>query len=116
MANIKRMEQLTGWLEYKLLSDLLDPPVLKVRLRPLDAFNMESRAAGPGGHGVAAWANIRTAVAAWDITEAGVPVEVTSDNKELYLRPLIAEMVEGRSLLGLTILEDAQNRALFLKN
>jgi hypothetical protein len=41
---------------------------------------------------------------------------VTPENKMLYLRPILAEVVEGRGLLGLAILEDAQNRELFVKS
>ena len=118
MANIKKLEQLTGWVEYKLLSTLLDPPILKLRLRPLDSFSMVT--ADPAGasfaYGRFAADNAIEAVAEWDLTENGVAIPVTPENKVLYLRPILAEMVEGRSLLGLAILEDAQDRGLFVKN
>ena len=118
MANIKRLEQLTGWIEYALVTTLLDPPVLKLRLRPLDSFNMIT--VDPAGASFAfgrfAADNAIEAVAEWDLCAEGVPIPVTLENKVLYLRPILAEPVEGRGLLGLAILEDAQNRELFLKN
>jgi hypothetical protein len=118
VANIKRLEQLTGWIEYALTTTLLDPPVLKLRLRPLDSFNMIT--VDPAGASFAfgrfAADNAIEAVADWDLTDNGVPIPVTPENKVLYLRPILAEMVEGRGLLGLAILEDSQDRQLFLKN
>ena len=60
--------------------------------------------------------NAIEAVAEWDLADNGVPIPVTPENKVLYLRPILAEPVEGRGLLGLAILEDAQNRELFVKS
>ena len=118
MANIKRLEQLSGWQEYALVTTLLDPPVLKLRLRPLDSFNMIT--VDPAGASFAfgrfAADNAIEAVAEWDLADNGVPIPVTPENKVLYLRPILAEPVEGRGLLGLAILEDAQNRELFVKS
>jgi hypothetical protein len=118
VANIKRLVQLTGWVEYKLETALLDPPILKVRLRPLDSFSMVTIDPGDPSfrYGKFATDNAIEAVAEWDLTENGVPIPVTPENKVLYLRPILAEVVEGRGLLGLVILEDAQNRELFVKN
>ena len=118
MANIKRLEQLTGWIEYALVTTLLDPPVLKLRLRPLDSFSMVTTdpAATTFRFGQFAVDNAIEAVAEWDLADNGVPIPVTPENKVLYLRPILAEVVEGRGLLGLAILEDAQDRGLFVKN
>jgi hypothetical protein len=118
VANIKRLEQLSGWIEYALETTLLDPPVLKLRLRPLDALSMVTNE--PAGVSFAfgrfAADNAAEAVAEWDLCVDGVPVPVTPENKMLYLRPILAEVVEGRGLLGLAILEDAQDRKIFIKN
>jgi hypothetical protein len=117
VANIRKMEQLSAWVEYKLASDLLDPPVLKVRLRHLDALGLVNPNVGgsfQSGHFAAA--NAIEAVGAWDLCDEGTPIPLTLDNKVLYLRPLLSEVVEGRGMLGLVILEDCQNRELFLKN
>jgi len=118
VANIKRLEQLTGWIEYALATTLLDPPVLKLRLRPLDSFSMVTTdpAATTFRFGQFAVDNAIEAVAEWDLCAEGVPIPVTPENKVLYLRPILAEPVEGRGLLGLAILEDAQNRELFVKS
>lgn len=119
MANIKRLEQLTGWIEYALTTTLLDPPVLKLRLRHIDPFDMVTNAV-PGDpgfrYGQMTADSAMAAVVEWDLTEGGIPVPVTPENKILYLRPILAELVTGRSYLGFAIVEDAKNRALFLKN
>jgi len=121
MSNVKykKLEQLSGWLEYKLLTDKLDPPVFKCRLRPVDAFNMMDGIPADGKFkmGRATVEVVIEAVAEWDLMENGEPIPVTAETKAGYLRPIIAEVVEGRdTLLGIAIVQDAQNRELFLKN
>lgn len=118
MANIRRLEQLSGWIEYPLTTALLDPPILKVRLKPMDSLSMVSvdPASPEFSFGRFAVDNALGAVAEWDLTENGTAIPVSDETKALYLRPLLAEPIEGRGLLGLAILEDAQNRDFFLKN
>ena len=122
MANIKvrKLEQLSGWIEYKVKTTMLDPPVLRVRLRPTTPLDMVGMASAGGAgfqFGAMVVAAARAAVAEWDLSADGVPLEVTEENKVLCLTPeLMAEVVEGRSYLGLAIVEDSQNRELFLKN
>jgi hypothetical protein len=120
MANIKqKFEQLTGWIEYKLESNILDPPILKLRLRPLYEFSkILPEDYGHSGQVIAE--NVFEVVAEWDLTDNGERIPLTEDNKVRYLAPLLQEKLKDqsitRSLLGLAIYEDAQNRALFLKN
>lgn len=124
MANIKfrPMEQLSGWLEYKLVTDKLDPPVFRCRLRPVTGLNMIDGV--PLGEtefkrGRATLEIAVEAVAEWDLTNEGVPIPLTSQNKMGWLLPIIDQQVEGRDigvLLGIAIILDAQNRDNFLKN
>jgi hypothetical protein len=119
VANIRRLENLTAWVEYKLTTTLLDPPVLRLRLRyvnPVDMVSTSLLEDPTFRFGKFAADNAIEAVAEWDLTENGVPVPVTAENKVAYLRPILAEPVEGRTLLGFAILQDAQDRKLFLKN
>ena len=135
MSNIKYkpQAQLSGWMEYPLLgdrrddqgkllpSDKLDPPIFRCRLRPVDEFNMIDGFLEGGKikpkMGRATVEVVMEAVAEWDLEENGTPIPCTSENKALYLRPIIADLVEGRNtLLGIAIVQDAQNRESFLKN
>jgi hypothetical protein len=115
------MEQISGWIQYRLATELLDPPVLRVRLRPIDVFNIADGIASGGGAkmGAATLSAAIEAVAEWDLESEGVPIPITPENKSAYLRPIIAERLEGRgvgALLGIEILLDARNRDNFLKN
>lgn len=123
MAEVKYkpMESVSGWIEYPLVTTELDPPLIKLRLRPVNMFNMIDGAAGGGGVklGRATLEAAVDAVADWDLCVSGVPIPVTAENKMAWLRPIIAEQVEGKPegiLLGIAILMDAQNRENFLKN
>ena len=118
MANLKRLEQLSRWLEYELETKLLDPPVIKVRLRPTDAFTL--------GQAKETWqSNTRMfleiaigAVAEWDLTEDGKPLAMgDGEAKAAVLRPLMSEKLKGKdSILGVQIVEDSSDRENFLKN
>lgn len=124
MANIKYhpIEPLSGWLEYKLATDKLDPPVFRCRVRPITDLNFfdavhiadETFKAGRTAQDLAI-----EAVAEWDLSVEGVPVPLTPETKTRYLLPIIAEQVEGREpgiLLGVAIVQDARRAETFLKN
>lgn len=116
MANIKRLEQLTGWLEYELETTLLDPPTLRVRLRPIDTFDLGDVLDGATIKPTATLGLAIRAVADWELTQDGQPLLMTEDIKAAVLRPLMSEKVKDRTILGIAIIQDAQNRELFLKN
>jgi hypothetical protein len=121
MSNIKykKLEPLSGWMEYPLVTDKLDPPVFRCRLRPVDAFSMMDGIPADGKFkmGRATVEVVIEAIAEWELTDGGEPIPCTTENKTGYLRPIIAEAVEGRdTLLGIAIVHDAQNRDIFLKN
>jgi len=123
MANVKYkpMEPLTGWIEYQLATEQLDPPVFRCRLKPVDLFNLiDGLVAGETPKmGQATLEAAVEAVAEWDLTVDGTPIPLTPENKMAWLRPIIAEPVanrEGGLLLGIAILLDARDRENFLKN
>ena len=123
MANVKYrpMAPLTGWIEYSLATEQLEPPVFKCRLKPVDLFNLIDGLAGSEAPkmGQATLEAAIEAVAEWDLAIDGVPIPVTPENKTAWLRPIVAEPVTNRpegTLLGIAILLDARDRENFLKN
>lgn len=122
MANINYapLEQLSCWLEYRLVTDKLDPPVFRCRLRPVTGLNYIDGEDGSGFKLSRAVLEIAIdAVAEWDLTAGGVPVPLTAETKRGYLIPIIDQQVEGLAdgnLLGVVLVRDGQRRENFLKN
>lgn len=120
-VNYKPMEPVSGWVEYPLETKMLEPPAIRVRLRPLDRYDITDNTVEEGalraGRGIVLSAV--QAVVDWDLSENGQPLACNEANKVRYLRPILGEPVagtEGRELLGIRIVRDAQDRELFLKN
>jgi hypothetical protein len=114
------MEPTTDWLEYRLVTTQLDPPVFRCRLKPIDMFNMiDGFMAGESSKmGQATIEAVVEAIVDWDLSLEGTPIPLTPENKMAWLRPIIAEQVEGKDagiLLGIAILMDGRNRENFLK-
>ena len=115
------MEPLSAWMIYELASDLLDPPTLRLRLRPIDLYSIVDGVAPDGSirYGSATVEAVIAAVAEWDLTQEGVPIPCSDLTKAGWLRPLLDQPVRGRKqgeLLAVAILHDARNRENFLKN
>jgi len=109
------MEQLSGWLEYRLVTDKLDPPVFRCRLRPSNPMTTLDDMADYGKPKLSR--ALLSSVAEWDLADNGVAIPPTEANKAIHLSELVGLIVEGRDLpLGLAILQDAQKRENFLKN
>lgn len=124
MSNIKYrpMEPLTDWIEYRLVTDRLDPPVFRCRLRPVTRLNLMD-GTPLGDTTFKAGRTLQEvaieAVAEWDLAVEGVPIPLTPENKAGWLLPLIDQQVAGREasiLLGIAIVVDARNPENFLKN
>ncbi len=120
-VNYKPMEPVSGWFEYRLQSKMLEPPVLRVRLRPLDRYDITDNTIEEGefraGRGLVLSAV--QAVVEWDLEENGKPIPCNESTKVRYLRPILGEAIEGtegKDLLGVRIVRDAQDRENFLKN
>ena len=122
MANTKYkpLEQLSGWIEYRLDTERLDPPVFRCRLRPITGLNMIDGSAGGEGFklGRALQEAAVEAVAAWELEADGVPLPLDPDTKRGWLLPILDQPVTGKPgvLLGIAIVADATNRETFLKN
>lgn len=118
---VKRLEQLSAWIEYTLVTTLIDPPVLRVRLRPTDAFDVADSLVGVSGipvYGRALLTQALNAIAEVDLVDLeGKPVVLMPENREAALRDLLTEKVDGRgTMLGIVVVEDSKKRELFLKN
>ncbi|MBE3131377.1 MAG: hypothetical protein IMZ54_11780 [Acidobacteria bacterium] len=118
----KPMEPLSDWVEYKLKTELLDPPVFRCRLRPVTELNMLDGMGFIPDLGKMGKATIEVAVEAvaeWDLAVEGTLIPLTPENKRGWLVPIIAEEVLEREpgmLLGICIVQDAKKRENFLKN
>jgi hypothetical protein len=115
------MEPLSGWIDYPLESTMLDPPLLRLRLRPIDTYDVTDNSFTDGElrAGRAIVQTAVQAVAEWDLVEGGKPIPVTEETKLAFLRPILGEPLlgsEGKLLLGIKIVRDARNRENFLKN
>lgn len=120
MPNIKNLIALSDWLTYELETTYLDPPVLKVRLRPacgLVGLNVAQVDAKPSSVVVEM---VLDAIVEWDLTENGAPLPCTEETKRRlvpFLRCLLAEKLKGEpSLLALALVAYAGNAENFLKN
>lgn len=115
----KPIEPVSRWLEYRLDTTLLDPPVFRCRVRPIDLFSFYEEIEAGMRWGKATIAAVIDAIVEWDLTNNGVPIPVTDQTKSEWLRPLVALPVLERGdgmLLGIAVLIDARNRENFLKN
>jgi len=110
VANIKKLIGLSDWLTYKLDTSLLEPPEIRVRMRPisgmapLDAI-VEDAAVKKVRLSRIIIDAVCDAVEEWDLSIDGKPLDPTAGNKAVYLVPLLGERVaESGSLLGLELL------------
>jgi len=121
MANLIRraVAQTSDWRTYELETKLLDPPVLKVKLRPLDAFDLADAMPEDGrlAKGSMVLEGAVAAIVEWDLAEAGKPIPIDPGTKLAVLRPLMAEKVKDRKeLLAQAIFIDARDEGTFLGN
>lgn len=117
MANIKQPRKaLSDWLEFRLVTVLLDPPVIRLRLSPISPLAMLDVAeAETKGRYVSD--AVLAAVEDWDLASEGEKIEVTAENKRAYLLPLLGAKVEGTLVpLGIELFNFANKEESFLKN
>ena len=115
ISNIKTVPQLSPWVTYELEGAPFDPPVVKFRLRPLEAIDLMDSSKERPGRALAESA--RSAIAEWDFTDGDKPVLVTDETKTRYLTSgFLSLVVKGGSYLAVHIVLDARNKDTFLKN
>lgn len=113
MSEIKKLEPLTGWMDLHLATDIIDPPVLRVRLRPLTAIDMMDAytEAGVVRLSQLTLASALAAIAEWDLTESGRALPCTDEAKAehaAFLKVLLASRVERRVGPGDGVVEDGE--------
>ena len=117
MPDIKRQRKaISDWLEYRLETLDIDPPVIKLRMAPISPLAMLDVAeAETKGRYVSD--AVLAAVEDWDLAIDGEKIPVTGENKRAYLLPLLGAKVEGTLIpLGIELFNFANKEESFLKN
>ena len=104
---VKRYKQ-SDWLEFELETDLIEPPVLKLKVTPLNRIYSLDGYIEMGNKLKKTTTTqlllslILDVVQDWDLTLKGKPIPVTDENKRNCLVPLFGEKVKGKeaTLLG----------------
>ncbi|HUV39028.1 MAG TPA: hypothetical protein VMY39_05410 [Planctomycetota bacterium] len=120
MADIKNLAPISEWITYELDTELLNPPVLKLRLRPMTGWDAINIDAGQRSVSSTMAEMIIGAIVDWDLSEKGEPIPCNEDAKarhSVFLRCLLGQKLkDARLLLGLEIALFAGNAENFLKN
>ena len=125
MANIKKIEPLSEWISFELDTTILDPPIFKVRMEPIDMARITFLVAD-GERDIMGVQKelIIKAIKEWDLAFNGEVIPCTDEKKKEYGSTL--RFILGRSLksedkdhpkfLLNELLEFASNDETFLKN
>jgi hypothetical protein len=125
MAEIRLIEPTTGEIEYHIKTDLLNPPILKVKLRPITHLDtVDTYADGVRSISGLGLGRALAAIAEWDLTLDGKPLPCTDEVKAKYrpwLNLLLAQHLEESTddypvWLASAIVKVAQDEKSFLKN
>jgi len=121
LSEFKEREAISDWQEFKLDTKELDPPVIKLKLKPIesisniDSFNSTGKLKS---FSEVVLMKAMDCVAEWDLKQKGKPLPIDDlAIKERVLRRLLGEKLEGeKKLLGNSIIEFSTNLENFLKN
>jgi hypothetical protein len=118
MANLKPVEPLSDWQTYEIENTILDPPIIRLRLKPVENLAVYDI---PQGEEVKrskiAKELLFESVVEWDLTMDGKPIPCTDENKRKYLPLFLGNVVKGtQGYLGFAILAFAADLENFLKN
>lgn len=123
MAELKKkIQPVSNWVTFKLKTDKLEPPEIKLKLAPVNRYiestTMVQRAGATKRMTQAVVNAILNSIVDWDITENGEKIELTDENIAGVMIPLLGEVIQGtkRMLLGFKIFEYISNEENFLKN
>ena len=120
MGNIKNLKPLSEWLEYELETDILDPPVVKFKVRPISGMAGLNIEEADRSRSSAFIEMVLDAIQEWDLAEAGEPIPCTKETKQkhaTYLRCLLGKKLKDRpGLLGIELAGYAADAENFLKN
>jgi len=121
LSEFKEREAVSDWQEFKLDTKELDPPVIKLKLKPIESItNVDSfdKAGKFKLFSEIVLMKAMACVAEWDLKQKGEPLPIDDlAMKERVLRRLLGEKLEGsKKLLGNSIIEFSTNLENFLKN
>lgn len=125
MSEFKERKARSEWIKFELDTKELDPPVIELRLSPIESITNVDSFDGTGKLKLFSEVVLMKAmacIAEWDIKQNGKPLPIEDLKiKERVLRRLLGEHLKGkkdekRKLLGNAIIEYATNLENFLKN
>ena len=121
MSEIKERKATSDWIKYELETKELDPPIVELKLSPLESITDVDN--WSGGMRMRLFSEVvlqkaMICVADWKLTQNGEPLDIKNRIiKERVLRRLLGEKLKGKKeLLGNAIMEYAQNLDNFSKN
>jgi len=116
MANIKKLIALSEWLTYELETTILDPPILKIKVRPINAMATTDVGIENLKFGAVMIEMVIDAVQEWDIADEGNPILCNDEMKRLHLPFLLSQKIKGKdTLLGIEVLRYAGDIEHFIR-
>jgi hypothetical protein len=122
MSELRQIIPVSDWLEFDLNTQLVEPPVVRLRLRPVTGVSAVDIYA-EGGRKLSDYVlgQAIEAIAEWDLTRDGVAVPCTAEAKremDFHLRLLLAQPMRDGSgdFLELRVVEHAAKAENYLKN
>ena len=121
MTEFKERKAKSDWIKYELDTKELDPPVIELRLSPLESITDVDNWSGnmrPRLFSEVVLQKAMICVADWKLTQKGKPLPIENlAIKERVLRRLLGEKLKGKQeLLGNAIMDFAQDLDNFSKN
>jgi len=120
MGNIKNLKPLSEWLTFELETDILDPPVVKFKVRPITGMAGLNIEEGDRSRSSTFIEMVLDAIQEWDLADNGEPIPCTEETKQIhatYLRCLLGTKLKNKKgLLGLELAVYAADAENFLKN
>jgi hypothetical protein len=105
MTDIKKIRELSGWLTFELDTKILDPPAIRLRVKPIKSFEGILTAIKTGLASVIKlqYELVFECVQQWDLTQDGAPIPVNSETKRKYLSFLLGEKTKAGIFLYIEI-------------
>jgi len=121
LSEFKERKAQSEWIKFELDTKELDPPVIELRLSPIESITNVDSFDGTGKLKLFSEVVLMKAmacVAEWDLKQKGKPLPIDDlAIKERVLRRLLGEKLKGeKKLLGNAIIEYSTNLENFLKN
>jgi hypothetical protein len=123
MGDIKKIEPLSGWASFELDTTVLNPPIVKLKVSPIDLGQVKDVVdAGRGGKfSLVEKELLIEAVKEWDISLDGVALPCSEENKRKYLwlllgLPVKAKEGETGQVFAHELLAYASDLENFVKN